>query len=599
RPPMCVDSVKQSWGAGQGQTPQVLFWEQVPEYREKLRQIRTAAKEIEASGRVPRNGMQRWQNTWVRSKPGGTFADLPGHRAWVAWLDARPHYLDVWSDGGSAPPHYREKGNMWGHVSPPLPLDARDADVPFEGEVAVYADWQADRVGRLAGLTGVPGLALSDFYDCHPHNSVFDHDFNPRIVERFATLHGIELPDGDTAAIAEFIAREYPNEWIDFWCDSYAYMWRAFAREIGRHTGKRPLIINQTSSLPHTQRLLAVDPVHISAQVGHDDAIVLVQTLQRFVMNGVYVPELSEAVRLGCFGARAPELRYGHLISGAVDLFWGSVAKNWPELPEPVRKELGWKRLKRIWLTSGWTHVATADGRARRVVEAWQPHYHGKGEVDPAWPELLRRIEPARPFGAAVYYSLGGERAHERELASTGSKWWIYHDPYTGRNMSDVTDLTGVGHGGFYVSTATLDALRPDFRPSHWIVPNPETVPDDERRRLEAIAPTLSTPEGVASETPLRFTADRPGRRISGYGFFDRDGQLVVLLSDVIAEGESNAGLTGVTATVAVDVPGGAYVVEDLESRRIVARGVSTKGTLRFDLPMDRWDTRAVAIRPR
>ena len=611
RPPLLSDVSQQSWGASQGLAPQQMFWQQVPNYQEKKDAINRAAAGIEASGKMPCGGMQLWQDAFARSHPKGTYpgapgrlndgeyADLPGHQAWVEWVEKRPQYLGVGRDNQSLPGHYREWGGSWGYVSPAVPLDGGDYPEHYEGDRAYYADWLADRLGKLSGFTGAPCFGFSDFYDGHPHTPVKNY-FNPRIIEDFQRRTGVNLKGSTLSDQAEEIQQDHALEWDDFWAERWAYGWAAIAREIERNTGKEAWLKTQSSFTVAGMRAHAVDARAILEQMSADNIFFLVQTVQHLHSGEVVRPESYSSAVLGTYAAREPDARYGQMLESSHEEFWGPVAATWPDLSASEREELGWKRLKRVWLESGWTHVATRQGDVRRAAEAFQRHYWDQGEIDDAWLERVQDIYPARPFGPALYYSVALERVYEERVAKDNRNY--LKDAYLGSGVQAVTDLREAGVPfNYYVSDATLSSLGDGYKPSAWLVPEryldeQDRLPAGELQELEKVAPVLSSEEAKA-QSPLKLSTTQAGRTITGYGFFDQQGRLIVVASDQIKLDES--GDPGaVKATVSLDLPDGSYRAEELFSEKAVDFEVRS-GTGAFDITVDRWDTQVFAITPR
>ena len=590
-PPFQTDAWDQSWGAGQELAPQLWFWEEVPAYQEKKETINRVAAEHEAEGVVPTTGLQLWTNTFKESQPGGKFADKEGHEAWVKWIEARSELLGVNKNGDNF---------GWGYVSPLVPLDPKDFPEDFEGEVAYYADWQAERLGRLAAFAGIDGFGFSDFFDSHPHSGIANY-FNARIIEDFESRMDITLSSGTLTEQADEIRSQHYQEWIDYFVDRWAYNWEALVREISEHTGEEPWLVNQTSFTPATMRRKgAVDARAIMEDVSPDNLLFLVQSIQGFMIKELPLPESIESVNIGLFAAREPEARYGQIITSSESRYWDTVDKLWSGLTEEAREELGWKRLKRTWLESGLTHVATRQGDVRRAAETWQRSYHDNGETKESWVNLLRDIEPTRPFGPAVYYSVPIERAVEKRAGADSNQ---LTSSYLGEHLQPVTDIKEAGVPfNYYVSDAALNELQDDFQPSAWIVPDryqggEDILPETERAALEEIAPRLSEEEAKTFDHPLSFSTSQKGRTITGFGFYDQNDRLIVVASDRIQFDESNSNLGSVKATINLDLPEGKYTARELLTSQEMDFDVAS-GSGEFHATIGRWDTKVFAITP-
>lgn len=590
-PPFATKAWKQSWGAGQGLAPQLWFWEEVPEYEEFERQINGAATKHKNNGRVPVTGLQLWKSAFSASQPNEANSQKPGHKAWVEWIEARPEYLGVSSSGNNF---------GWGYVSPLVPLNKEDYPENYEGDVAYYADWQAERLGRLAAFTGIQGFIFSDFFDSHPHTGPQNY-FNPLIIKDFENSTGINLSSETIKDQAQEIRSEHYQEWLDHWVDRWAYNWSAMDREIRRHTGEEPWLVSQTSFTPAAiRRYGAIDVRAISQYMSPDNFILNVQTVQPFMMRKLAVPESRESAMIGLFAAREPEGRYGHIIMSSERRYWGAVDKLWPKLDDLTQEELGWKRLKRTWLESGWTHVATRQGDIRRATESWQRSYHDKGEIDESWVELLRDIDPTKPFGPAIYYSESIESAVEKNAGADSNP---IGSSYLGQHLKPITDIKESGVPfNYYVSDAALENIGKDFNPTAWIVPErslngKDLLPEDEQKLLEEIAPVLSEEQAKQKEHPLSFTNSQ-NRTITGFGFYDQNDRLIVVASDQIKFGETNSKLGSVKTTVNLKLSDGNYTAQNLLTGKEIDFK-ATSGSGKFETDIERWDTQVFAITPK
>lgn len=590
-PPFSNEVRYQSWGASQGLAPQMWFWENVPQYQEFQRQTNQSSNKIRESGRVPYAGLQLWQDAFRRSQPGETYGKLPGHQAWVKWIEERPEYLGVRPDGTNF---------GWGYVSPLVPLKPEDYPEDFEGDVAYFADWQAERLGRLAAFTGIQGFSFSDFFDSHPHSGPHRY-FNSRIIKDFERLTNITLSSTTLTEQADEIRTQYYQNWLDYWVERWAYNWSAIVREFHKHTGEAPALRTQVSFTPASMRRHgAIDPRVILQKVSPDNIVFNVQTVQSFMMKRDPVPESFESASIGLHAAREPEGYYGHILMSSEDRYWEAVEELWPQLSQETQQELGWKRLKRTWLESGWTHVATRQGNTRRAAESWTRSYHDKGEIDQSWVKLLRDIDPTRPFGPAVYYSVNIERGYESHHGANGN---TLRNSYLGGRLEPVTELKEGGIPfNYYVSDAALNKLQDNFVPSAWIIPDryldeKDLLPVEERKALEAIAPILSEDNAQKFDYPLSFSSDQEGRTITGFGFYDQNDNLIVVASDRITIGESNANLGATLATVHLKLPDGKYIARELLSDQETAFTV-TSGSGEFLTTIDRWDTQVFEIIP-
>ncbi|WP_207457458.1 hypothetical protein [Azospirillum sp. SYSU D00513] len=597
RPPLASEAWVLSEKADLGLAPRHLFWEDVPEYSDAahIAAARQAAADHEAAGELPLIGMQLWEDSFEKSLPEGLFGAISGHGSWVEWIGDRPGYLGVTSDGGV---HYATDANPhgWGYVSPLMPLDAGDVPAGFTGTDATYADWLADRLGRLAGHTGVRGFQFADFYDGSPHSGVMNY-FNPRIIQDFERERGIDLAGDSLAEQAAEIKSEHAQEYLDYFVEGWAYGWQALEHSVERHTGQEPWFVTQVSFTPAAMReFAAVDVREIGERVDLDSMLFHVQTLERFEMQHKPAPASYEAAMIGTHAARAPQAHFGHMMSSSEDDYWNAVSRMYPGVTGEDREELGWGRLKQTWLQSGWTHIADGEGDVRRASEAWSRSYHDWGEVDAAWLELLRDIVPSRPFGPALYYSANAEKAMNA-IEPVGN---AVENAYLGELLTPITRLHDAGVPfGYYVSDAALASIDEADAPSAWIIPErfhegQDLFTEAELDALEEIAPVLVGEEALNHRHPLNFSDTVPGAEITGFGFYDQHDRLIVVASDRV-DFDDDGSRADIAATVSLDLPDGDYRVEDLLNDRTQTFSVRG-GTGDFDIALGRWDTGVYAI---
>ncbi|WP_207457462.1 carbohydrate-binding domain-containing protein [Azospirillum sp. SYSU D00513] len=599
RPPLSKDVWVKSWGADRGLAPQHLFWETVPDYANAshMALTRDVAADHLAEGVVPVIGMQLWEDTFLKSQPGAQFGSLAGHKAWVSWVEAHPQYLGT---NASGKVHYSTTANTegWGYVSPLMPLDAKDAPAGFTGKTAYYADWLADKLGRLAAHTGTRGFELADFFDGSPHSGVMNY-FNPRMIADFSAKTGIAVSGGTLAEQAAWIRAEHPLEWLDYFVKGWSYSWKALTEGIEKHTGQEAWLSNQTSFTPAAMREFAgVDVRELGKVMDLGDLLINVQTLERFTMQHKLAPAAYEQAMLGTHAARAPEGHYGHMLSSSEDDYWNAVNTLYKGVSGTAREELGWDRLEQTWYQSGWTHVAEADGGIRRAAESWSRSYHDWGEVKQGWLDTLRDIVPTRPFGPALYYSANAENAANR-LAPTGND---IGNAYLGELLTPITRLHEAGVPfGYYVSDAALGSINASNAPSAWIIPQRyqngvDLFSDAEIAALKARSPVLVGDEAIGYKHPLTFTDADPGAQITGYGFYDQKDRLIVVASDRV-DFDDTASRGALNVHIGLMLKDGRYTAENLETHAKHAFTV-TGGNGGFDVDIGRWDTELFAVTP-
>ena len=600
RPPLAADVSTISWGADRGLAPQHMFWESVPDYADAahMKETRAIAAGHEADGVMPLIGMQLWEDTMEYSLPGGKFANLAGHQAWVSWVKAHPQYLGVNAQGKI---HNSDAADPygWGYVSPLMPLDAKDAPAGWTGGTAHYADWLADKLGRLAAHTGVRGFEFADFFDGSPHSGVMNY-FNPRMIAEFTAKTGIK-PAGTTLVDqAADIRAHYPTQYLDYFVDGWSYGWKALDDAIVKYTGKPAWLSTQVSFTPAAMREFAgVDVRVLGETMNLKDILFNVQTLERFEMQHKQAPASYEQAMLGIHAARAPDGHYGHMLSSSENDYWGAVDSLYAGVAgTAARDELGWGRLEQTWLQSGWTNIVDTDGGVRRAAEEWSRSYHDWGQVQDSWLQMLRDIVPTRSFGPALYYSVNAERAMNA-LEPTGND---IGNAYLGELLTPITRLHDAGVPfGTYVSDAALPAITASNAPSAWIIPQrtyngKDLFTDAEINALKATAPVLVGDEAIAYHHPLTFTDSDPGAQITGYGFYDQNNRLIVVASDRV-DFDDTAARKAVATHITLNLKDGHYHVDDLIHHTALSFDV-TGGTGGFDTTIARWDTGVFAITP-
>ncbi|WP_042445654.1 carbohydrate-binding domain-containing protein [Azospirillum sp. B510] len=597
RPPLASDVSTISWGADRGLAPQHLFWESVPDYANAahLKETRDIAAGHLADGVVPLIGLQLWEDTFVSSQNGGAFANLGGHQAWVSWVKAHPQYLGRDSDGNVL---HADSGNPygWGYVSPLMPLDAEDAPAGWTGGTAHYADWMADKLGRLSALTGTRGYELADFFDGNPHSGVMN-SFNTRMIAEFSAKTGIKVAGGTLAQQAQDIVDNHPTQWLDYFVDGWAYGWKALDEAIVKNTGHAAWLTTQVSFTPAAMREFAgVDARVIAATMNAKDILFNVQTLERFEMQHKQAPASYEQAMLGIHAARAPDAHFGHMMSSSENDYWGAVNSLYTGVSGTARDELGWGRLEQTWLQSGWTMIADDQGGVRRAAEQWSRSYHDWGEVKQPWLDMLRDIVPTRPFGPALYYSANAEKAMNA-LEPAGNS---IGNAYLGELLEPITKLHDAGVPfGYYVSDAALPAMTKAGAPSAWIIPQATyqghaLFSDAEIAALKAKAPVLIGDEALTYHHPLTFTDKDPDAQITGYGFYDQKDRLIVVASDRV-DFNDTAARKAVATHVELQLADGHYTVQDLMHNGSQGFDV-VNGVGGFDTTIARWDTGVYAI---
>jgi hypothetical protein len=583
-----------------GLAPQHLHWKDYPEYYTKDK-VRKGIDELEQKGIIPLIGMQGWGDIYnnicaVLDEDSilNSYTDFnnPAFLAWAHFRREDPQYLDRTIDGEM--PGYTWKGKFysWGFISPAMPLDEKD--IPVNSDIRTYGDWMAEQYGELCGyLGGLRSVALSDFYDCHPHKPIDEHDFNQRVVDDFIRQSDLEIQGKTLKEKGHYILDNYRHEWIDYWCYAYARFWGRMAESIQRHNpkGLPALILLQGEQPIATRRIAAVDH-RIIAKVMDPNHILVGWDTQRMCGHRQnYAPESCVPSVLGIAAAREPLIRHYPNMECEIEDFWDGIAFNWSGLTPENQKEIGKKRLKRLWLETAWSHIADRDGKTRRTVCLFERYYWDGGYIDQEIIDMYLDICPKKPFGPAFYYSMEIERNLEQE------KW---RGAYLLDLNQPITTLREAGlAANYYVTDVALDKIDENSKPFYWIIPNQIFLPGDplskeERARLEKIAPVVTGDESVNNPlNPLKFTGGNRG--IAGYGFYDQHDRLIVVASDRIVRGETNNVLPATTVKVEINLPDGVYNVKELFGGEFFSFKVK-KGKGVFKQPIDRWDTKVFAI---
>jgi hypothetical protein len=597
-PPFRSEIWQQPWGASPGLAPKDWFWESIPKYDnpDHMAKVESNVDDLESQGKAPVINLQMWRNLFKKAQN----SDEPGFKQWVNWIEDRRDYLGVDKNGDL---NFGDNGN--GYVSPLVPLDPKDYPDGFDGKKAYFADWQADRLARLAAKTDTRGFGFSDFFDSHPYTDVANY-FHPGIIDDFEKRTGITLDSDALPEQATQIRSEYYQEWIDYWADRWAYNWETLTKEIREHTGKEPWLVSQTSFTPAIMRRHGgVDARAIMQRVSPDNLTFMEQSIWGFRGGRFEQPASVESVNLALHAAREPRARYAVQLqaSDGKDFpngpFWSAVVEeHWPDLEPELQKELGLKRLKRTWIEAAWTHVATREGDVRRAAEAFLRGGHDKGGgLDLVPMDLIRDIKPARPFGPALYYSVPIERAVEVRAGADSNQ---STSSYLGGWGKPVTDIREAGIPfNYYASDAVLENLKDESQqPSAWIIPDKaELLPESEQQVLEETAPVLTAEEAKTYDYPLEFSSAQANRTITGFGFYDQSDRLIVVASDKIQFGESNNNLGSVKAMVNLELPDGEYTARELLTGKETNFSV-TSGSGEFKTTINRWDTNVFAITP-
>ena len=582
----------QSWGSSPGLIFNNLFWQVGTNFTNSNTMLaaRQYAGKLTGSGIVPASGAQRWEDTYEAARPAAAYNNEPGWinndrwsqnlpgspeaQAWVQWQGARSNLFMMASDGGSVGADFRAWGGNWGHISPMMPLG--QGDWPPGMSNATYGDWFAYRWGQTAQQSGAYGIMLSDFTDSQPVSPTYLVGFNPELIAKFQATIGQTIPSGSIASQASYITSHFMAQWNDFVSNGYGRFFGALASRLSSNTGYQALVIDQCGEWPSARRFQGIDAYIISHNIPSANYICIWddQTMQ---LGRSGQPMIWGIGGMVLAAAREPDIRNGGNLSADDSAFWQAVAGFWGNLSYNDQHERGLKELKRAWLETGWSHIATRQGTVRRAMAFMQRDYWDVGNLDPTVQQLIQTIVPTQPFGYAVYYSMTAERMKEAGVPQAGVNA-TYMQP---DNL--LAFKQGGGAVGYYVSNAALYNLQSSARPAGWIVL--DTLPPDEMSKLQSIAPVFTSLSAAMANpnAPLTYSAG-----VTGMGFYDQNGRLIVTV-----ENPSNQGLN---ASVTLrGLANGNYVATDQFTNGQTWFTVAN-GMAQFPATITRWDTRVFVI---
>jgi hypothetical protein len=588
-----VSSVYQiSWGASPGLAPANLFWSSGTNFTntQTMGNARISANSLTQQGIVAASGAQRWEDTYEASLPASEFPgepswidddrqqiiNQPEFKAWATWEKAHQSLFMVANDGGQVATEYRAWKGSWGHISPMMPL--AKADWPAGVTNATYGDWYAYRWGQTAAKSGAYAIQLSDFSDSQPSQPSWLEGFNPQLTTAFAASIGKAIPGTTVAQKAAYINAHYAPQWNDFLSGGYAKFYKALATNLGSATGQTGLVIDQCGMWASARRFYGVDEQTMASTVGTANYICIWddQTMQ--------VGRSGESMIWGIGGmvlaaAREPDIRNGANLSADDASFWQATATFWPKLSIADQHERGLKELKRAWLETAWSQVATREGASRRAMAFMSRDYWDGGTIDATVAKLIKTIVPTKPFGFALYYSTAAERAMEAKVPTSGDLNATYMNPDILMNFKNDGGVVN-----YYVATAGLAKLQAASKPAAWLVLD-GTLPATEMASLKAVAPVLTSLVAAKAyaNAPLAYSAG-----LTGTGFYDQTNRLIVT-----ATNQGTATLSG-KITVKT-LAAGDYTATDLFTGAKTAFTVTSAGGS-VPLTVARWDTRAFAI---
>ena len=590
-----VSSVYQlSWGSSPSLSPGNLFWQSGSNFTntQTMANAKIASSSLAAQGIVPASGSQRWEDTYEASLPASQFPGEPSwinddrqsiigqpeFTAWANWENAHKNLFMIGADGGLEASDYRAWGGSWGHISPLMPLPA--SDWPPGVSNATYGDWYAYRWGQTAQLSGAYGIQLSDFSDSQPSQPSWIEGFNPEIVSAFSAMTHQTIPGVTVSDKASYINAHLTASWNDYLAAGYARFFSALSSQLSYNTGQSALVVDQCGMWPSARRFYGIDQRTISTTVGGANYICIWddQTMQ------VGRSGLSMVWGIGGMviaAAREPDIRNGANLSADDDSFWQAAATFWSNLSTADQHERGLKELKRAWLETAWSQIATRQGGTRRAMAFMSRDYWDGGQIDPQIQTLIQTVVPTRPFGYALYYSTAAERAREATVPAKGDLNATYMNPAMLMNFKN-----GGGVVDYYISDAALPNLQQSSYPAAWLLLD-GGVPAAEVNALKAIAPVIYTTADAKTfaNAPLGFSAN-----LTGLGFYDQNNRLIVTVTNTAAK-TVNGDITLKT------LPTGTYIATDLFAGTTIRFTVAS-GTGSIPLSITRWDTRAFSVVP-
>ena len=220
---------------------------------------------------------------------------------------------------------------------------------------------------------------------------------------------GKPSPENTITERANVIDAHYYPQWNDYLAQGYADFYSSLANRLAS-TGHAPLIIDQCGQWPSARRLQGTDAYIINHTMPTAEYVCIWdnQTMQ---LGRSGQPMIWGIGGMVIAAAREPDIRNGGNLSADDSNFWQAAASFWSNLSSAEQHERGLKELKRTWLETAWSHVATRQGTVRRALAFMQRDYWDQGKLDGTVERLMRTITPTRPFGFALYYSMAGESA--------------------------------------------------------------------------------------------------------------------------------------------------------------------------------------------
>jgi len=543
------------WGASNRSWPEQLFWGNVDQIANEGYAMRNAAAGEEAAGRVPVLSCVAWGYEYLAAtggdpnNPAGTpdWSALGGWKQWGAWMKNHPQYYSTDWYGKAEP----------GYITPMMPMNPADWPAEWtapDGWVALagwvnqkpvttlsYARWLGVRLAQLASVIGCRGMMCADYVvDLEWGDAI---DYNPRVLDDFTAWAGVAaVPAGTVTERADYVQEHYKSRWWDYKCTRFAEFYGAFAQSM-LDNGKVPFVGGQTFIL-HKRgqgidaRILTQGSSGLAGKYWFFNIEVQADSLRpprEYWTSGFGV---------GSTVAREPDMRFGvHMdAAGGQGEFARSLVY--------AGKDAAWgaKHITQQWLSVGWAHITTRNGKVQRGPQYFMRSYWDAGETPITEFDLILAHIPRHPFGPAFYYSVAIERSFETGNTRTSNSGWNCLDKLA-REISPIASLTQNGNArglclGYFVSDVGLNGIAIADRPSAWIVYDSDRLPANEKTKLLAMAPIydIDTDRGdrdgieaakLLAAGPIHFQ-QAANQCVNGLAFVDQNGSVIVMISNTL-----------------------------------------------------------------
>jgi hypothetical protein len=584
----------QPWGAAGFAWPQQLFWNNVSMIDEHYFDMILEAENCEAAGLAPLLGCVAWGYEYTAATGGNADAGIADMSEEDGWKQ-----FGQWM---SDPAHAKYRSTNWngeaeaGYVTPLMPMDKADWPAewgawPFDTDDTYYGQWMGYQLATLCLHIGCRGLYCADYLVGLEWGDAID--YNERVIDAFAEWAGIVVPGETIAARADYIQENCKSLWYDFKCTVYSSFYATTARVL-LDNGKTPRVGGQLGGYPALLRGSGLDPrlyAHGEYALPGEYWFFNIELQSDWLR-----PASGHWLSAACMGSSAcyePDIPLGSQMDaaggqGAFDSALEQAGKS---------AEWGAKLLKHQWLSVGWTHMLGRDGLVHRSTQSFMRSYWDAGSVDETVLATMFAHVPCHPFGPAMYYSRTIQNSFETGNGKYGNSWWA-PQILLSRELSPAKQYYphGAARGlclGFWASDVTLDGIDPVDQPTAWIVYDSDRLPQDERAKLEAIAPVIDiAPDGNTPdlEDAARLLAGSPvhveqaeDQCLNALAFIDQNDSVILMVTNSLeSEGRGTLVFNG--------VPDGEYACNGLIGTAPATLVVSG-GTGRFDITVSAMDT--------